>query len=69
MNSQKVEAKKKECAPRAKTEEEQFKAIITLKRGKNISFGDRVVFRHVDSQYYMYGSFDCATSGIGAFKI
>ncbi len=39
------------------------------KRGKNISFGDKVIFRHFDSQYYIYGSFDCATSGIGAFKI
>ena len=69
MNSQKVEAKKAESAPRAKTEEEQFKTIINEKRSNNISFGDRVVFRHVDSQYYIYGSFDCATSGIGAFKI
>lgn len=69
MNSQKVEAKKAESAPRAKTEEEQFKAIVREKRGKNISFGDKVIFRHFDSQYYIYGSFDCATSGIGAFKI
>lgn len=69
MNSQKVEAKKAESKPRAKTEEEQFKAIITEKRGKNIAFGDKVIFRHVDSQYYINGSFDCASSGIGAFKI
>ena len=27
------------------------------------------MFKHLDSQYYMYGSFDCAKSGIGAFKI
>ena len=69
MNSQKSEAKRAENAPRAKTEEEQFKAVIQDKRGKNISFGDKVIFRHVDSQYYIYGSFDCASSGIGAFKI
>jgi hypothetical protein len=42
---------------------------VREKRGKNISFGDKVIFRHFDSQYYIYGSFDCATSGIGAFKI
>jgi len=42
---------------------------MTEKRGKVISFGDKVIFRHVDSQYYIYGSFDCAVSGIGAFKI
>jgi hypothetical protein len=39
------------------------------KRGNGISFGEKVIFRHLDSQYYMYGSFDCASSGIGAFKI
>lgn len=39
------------------------------KRGNNISFGEKVIFRHLDSQYYMYGSFDCASSGMGAFKI
>lgn len=55
--------------PRAKTEQEQFKAIITDKKGKEINFGDKVVFKHLDSQYYMYGSFDCAKSGIGAFKL
>jgi hypothetical protein len=69
MNSQKVEAKKAESAPRAKTEEEQFKAMCLDKRGKGISFGEKVIFRHLDSQYYIYGSFDCASSGIGAFKI
>lgn len=69
MNSQKVEAKKAESAPRAKTEEEQFKALVSEKRGKVISFKDKVIFRHLDSQYYMYGSFDCASSGVGAFKI
>lgn len=69
MNSQKVEAKKAESAPRAKTEEEQFKAMCVDKRGNGISFGEKVIFRHLDSQYYMYGSFDCASSGIGAFKI
>lgn len=43
--------------------------MISEKRGKYISFGDKVVFKHVDSQYYMSGSIDCASSGIGAFKI
>ena len=54
---------------RAKTEEEQFKTMISEKRGKYIYFGDRVVLKHVDSQYYISGSIDCAPSGIGAFKI
>lgn len=69
MNSQKSEAKKAESLARSKTEEERFKTMIADKRGNNISFSDKVIFRHLDSQHYLYGSFDCAASGIGAFKI
>lgn len=69
MNSFKSEAKKAETAPRAKTEEEQFRTMIDEKKGNSIFFGDKVVFKHLDSKHYMYGSFDCAQSGIGAFKI
>ena len=69
MNSQRDEAKKAESAPRAKTEADQFTAMIAEKRGKYISFGAKVIFRHVDSGYYLYGSWDCASAGIGAFKI
>ena len=48
MNSQKSEAKKQESAPRAQTEEDQFKAIISEKRGNTISFGDKVIFKAED---------------------
>lgn len=69
MNSIKDPTKRAESLPRAKTEQEQFKALIEEKRGKPIFFGDKVVFKHLDSKHFIYGSFDCAQSGIGAFKI
>ena len=54
---------------RAKTEREQFEAIVAKKKGEDIYFGAQVVFKHIDSGYYICGSEDCARSGVGAFKI
>ena len=43
--------------------------MIDEKRGNPIFFGDKVVFKHLDSKHFISGSFDCAQSGIGAFRI
>ena len=43
--------------------------MIAQKRGEIIYFGAQVVFKHYDSGYYITGCFECARSGIGAFKI
>jgi hypothetical protein len=69
MNTTKSQAKRSQSLHRAKTEQDQFKALIEEKKGKLIYFGDKVVFRHLDSKHFIYGSEQCAESGIGAFKI
>ena len=43
--------------------------MIAQKRGEIIYFGAQVVFKHYDSGYYITGCFECARSGIRAFKI
>ena len=37
--------------------------------GTEVTFGDDVVFRHVDSQDYLSGSVQCSDGGLGAFRV
>jgi hypothetical protein len=56
INEIKNEVKRSQSLHRAKTEQDQFKALIDEKKGKPIFFGDKVVFRHLDSKHFIYGT-------------
>ncbi|KAM3129578.1 hypothetical protein pb186bvf_018329 [Paramecium bursaria] len=54
---------------RMKTEQEQYDLIIQSRMNEDIIFGAEVIFRHLDSGYWLQGSYQCSEFAIDAFKL
>ncbi|CAD8065958.1 unnamed protein product [Paramecium primaurelia] len=54
---------------RVQTEASQYYTIIQSRMHEEILLGAEVVFKHVDSQRYLFGSYDCSEVAMDAFKL
>ncbi|CAK78094.1 unnamed protein product (macronuclear) [Paramecium tetraurelia] len=54
---------------RVSTEASQYYTIIQSRMHEEILLGAEVVFKHVDSQRYLFGSYDCSEVAMDAFKL
>lgn len=52
-----------------KTEADQFDIIIQNRFNEEIIFGAEVIFKHIDSEEYLFGSYQCSDFSTDAFKV
>lgn len=60
---------KESLMARAQAEKEQYETVAKTRFGDFIHFGEDVIFKHVDSGFYLSGSVRCSDGGLGAFKV
>jgi inositol 1,4,5-triphosphate receptor type 1/inositol 1,4,5-triphosphate receptor type 3 len=53
---------------RLKTESDQYKLVMQTKMNEEIIFGSEVLFKHIDSDQFLLGSFILATTSLGSYK-
>jgi inositol 1,4,5-triphosphate receptor type 1/inositol 1,4,5-triphosphate receptor type 3 len=56
-------------APRMRTEADQYNIIIQNRFNEEIIFGAEVIFKHIDSEEYLFGSYQCSDFSTDAFKV
>lgn len=54
---------------RLKTEADQYKLVMSHKMNEEIIFGSEVLFKHIDSDQYLLGSYKCSEFSTDAFKL
>lgn len=60
---------KESLSLRLKTEADQYKLVMALKMNEEILFGSEVLFKHIDSEQYLLGSYKCSEFSTDAFKL
>jgi inositol 1,4,5-triphosphate receptor type 1/inositol 1,4,5-triphosphate receptor type 3 len=54
---------------RIKTEADQYRMIMQNRFNEEIIFGSEVVFKHIDSEQYLHGSYECSDFSTDSFKL
>jgi inositol 1,4,5-triphosphate receptor type 1/inositol 1,4,5-triphosphate receptor type 3 len=52
-----------------RTESDQYNIIIQNRFNEEIIFGAEVIFRHIDAEEYLFGSYQCSDFSTDAFKV
>lgn len=60
---------KENLSLRLKTEADQYKLVMTHKMNEEILFGSEMIFKHIDSDQYLLGSYKCSEFSTDAFKL
>lgn len=63
------ESSKEVLELRLRTEADQYKLVIQNKMNEEVLFGAEIVLKHVDSEYYLVGSYNCSEFCTDAFKL